>query len=119
MIHYNVWFSLKPAIEESQGLQLVRDFLSQLSEAGEASAFTLLRNSGSPPRSKLPRYQAHVVFRSPEALSEAMTLQAQRGIHQGAHGRVIDAVSEFHVEVFSEISPATPADRDHVYACAI
>ncbi len=103
MLHYHVWFNLKPGIAEEAGLQVVRDYLTELSGAGDSSGFQLLRNFGRPPRSKLPAYHALVEFPDPKALDSAMTKQAQRGIHTGRHGRVVDTVCDFHVEIFTSV----------------
>ncbi len=110
MLHYHVWFNLKPGVTEQAGLAAVSDYLSQLGEAGEASGFQLLRNSGRPPRSKLPAYHALVEFADAGALDAAMKQQAQRGIHLGRHGRVVDAVCDFHVEIFTGIPTLQHAD---------
>jgi hypothetical protein len=88
-----------------------------LSQAGEASGYELLRNKGGPPRSKLPAYHALVTFADTAALDAAMRLQAQRGIHQGRHGRVIDVVCDFHVEIFEHV--AAPAPLAATSACEI
>lgn len=103
MLHYHVWFNLKSGVPEDTGLAAVSDYLSTLTGAGEAQDFQLLRNRGSAPRSKLPAYHALVMFADSEALDAAMKLQAQRGIHHGAHGRVVDVVCDFHVEIFTSI----------------
>ncbi|HVU15286.1 MAG TPA: DUF6614 family protein [Candidatus Didemnitutus sp.] len=106
MLHYHVWFNLKPGVAEEAGLRVVREFLTELGRAGESKGFQLLRNFGRPPRSKLPVYHALIEFSDPAALDAAMKNQAQRGIHAGGHGRVIDVVCDFHVEIFTSI--ATP-----------
>jgi hypothetical protein len=39
-----------------------------------------------------------------------MKAQAGRGIHAGTHGEIIKDVTDFHVEIFSEITdPPQPA----------
>jgi hypothetical protein len=109
MIHYHVWFNLKPEVAEPAGLDVVAQFLTRLSAAGEATGFQLLRNLGRPPRSKLPAYHALVEFADAEALSAAMQQQAGRGIHSGPHGAVIDVVADFHVEIFTHLPAFQPA----------
>ncbi|SDR71003.1 DUF6614 family protein [Opitutus sp. GAS368] len=101
MIHYHVWFNLKPGVREADGLAVVGRFLTNLCASDEATKFQLLRNKGGPPRSKLPRYHALVQFVDEVQLAEAMKKQAARGIHSGLHGNVIDVVTDFHVEIFS------------------
>jgi len=117
MIHYHVWFNLKPEITEEAGLQVVRKYLSGLSTSGDASDFQLLRNRGSAPRSKLPAYHALVEFTDSEALSAAMKKQAQQGIHTGPHGQIINVVCDFHVEVFASVFDAVGSDVSR--ACEI
>lgn len=103
MLHYHVWFNLKSGVVEDVGLQVVRDYLAELSTAEECRGFQLLRNLGTAPRSKLPAYHALVEFADKAALDAAMKHQAQRGIHQGGHGRIVDVVCDFHVEIFDRI----------------
>jgi hypothetical protein len=45
-----------------------------------------------------------------------MKNQAAKGIHQGAHGRVVDFVSEFRVEIFRVLSEEL---APMPYACEI
>lgn len=117
MLQYHVWFNLKAGVVEEVGLGVVRDYLADLSENGESSGFQLLRNFGRPPRSKLPEYHALVEFTDAVALDAAMKKQVQRGIHAGRHGRVIDVVCDFHVEIFTSI--AAPTAADVLQACEI
>jgi len=105
MLHYHVWFNLKPGVSEELGIEVVSAYLSGLSAAGAASQVQLLRNMGRPPQSKLPAYHALVEFPDSEALDAAMKNQVQRGIHTGGHGRVIEVVCDFHVEIFTSITP--------------
>ncbi len=116
MIHYNVWFTFKDGLEENRGLAVVEEFLRGLSSSGEAASFRLLQNKSEGPRTKLPRYQAVIEFADEAALSEAMKHQAARGIHHGAHGRLVDIVSEFRVEIFRVLSEEFAAMQ---YACEI
>lgn len=108
MLHYHVWFNLKPGVSEQEGLGAVAELLSLLSAAGEANRVQLLRNSGQPPKSKLAAYHALVEFTDQAAMDVAMAQQAKRGIHTGAHGRIVEAVCDFHVEIFTTV-PAGPA----------
>lgn len=122
MVHYHVWFNLKPGVSESAGLSIVSRYLVDLCAKAESAAFQLLKNSGSPPRSKLPQYHALVEFRDFEQLGSAMKNQEERGVHRGAHGRVVDVVCDFHVEIFTHLtapSPATLPECIGEYACEI
>lgn len=103
MIHYHVWFNLKPQVPESEGLSTVRHFLIELCASDEAATFQLLRNQGKAPRSKLPHYHALIQFTDETQLASAMKKQAADGIHTGLHGEVINAVTNFHVEIFSQL----------------
>jgi uncharacterized protein DUF6614 len=117
MIHYHVWFNLKPGVLEEEGLRVVQRYLTQLGAAGESAGFQLLRNFGRPPRSKLPTYHALIEFTDGEALGAAMKKQTERGIHSGGHGRIVDVVCDFHVEIFTHL-PAFQ-DAETLYACEI
>ena len=119
MIHYHVWFNLKPEVCEEEGLATVGRFLKNLCAIDEAATFQLLRNKGGPPRSKLPRYHALVQFLSDVQLADAMKKQASRGIHSGHHGDVIDVVTDFHVEIFSLLEEPIVDTRIGLHACEI
>lgn len=108
MIHYHVWFNLKPGVSDKEGLPTVERFLTHLCADREASSFKLLRNNGEAPRSKLPHYHALIEFSDQAQLNEAMKSQAQRGIHTGLHGEIVDVVTDFHVEIFTQISSTAP-----------
>ena len=107
MLHYHVWFNLKDGVEERVGLGVVREYLADLKGARETNGFLLLRNGGAAPRSKLPAYHALVEFSDAAALGAAMKNQTLRGIHTGGHGRVVDVVRDFHVEIFFTLDEGT------------
>lgn len=117
MIHYNVWFAFKDGVGEESGLAVVGNFLRDLCAAGEVSAFRLLRNSAEGPRTRLPKFHALIEFADDAALSRAMRNQGERGIHAGGHGRIVDIVGEFRVEIFRLVAPGTVGDMS--YACEI
>lgn len=121
MIHYHVWFNLKPGVTEADGLAVVARFLRRLCGDAEAVTFQLLRNKGAAPRSWLPRYHALIGFRDDAQLGEAMKRQATRGIHAGLHGDIIEVVTDFHVEIFSLLEEAEAVSGTPVgaYACEI
>ncbi len=119
MLHYHVWFNLKPGITEQSGLEVVSRFLAHLSEAGEARGFQLMKNVGSPPRSKLPAYHALIEFSDAEALDRAMQQQARRGIRVGGHGQVVNVVCDFHVEIFTSVAVIGQPETDALQACEI
>ncbi|MCC5024482.1 MAG: hypothetical protein J6386_17575 [Candidatus Synoicihabitans palmerolidicus] len=97
-------------MSEPAGLEIVDRFLAELSAAGDSAGHRILRNHGKPPRSRLPLYHALIEFADAAALDAAMKTQSQRGIFNGLHGAVVNAVCDFHVEVFSEIS--TPHSQE-------
>ncbi len=119
MIHYHVWFNLKPEVRESEGLATLARFLEKLCATDEAAKFQLLANKGGPPRSKLPRYHALVQFLDETQLADAMKQQAARGVHSGLHGDVIDVVTDFHVEIFSLLEDPLREAAISGYACEI
>jgi hypothetical protein len=119
MIHYHVWFNLKPGVRESDGLATLARFLKKLCATDEAATFQLLSNKGGPPRSKLPRYHALVQFIDEAQLADAMKQQASRGVHSGLHGDVVDVVTDFHVEIFSLLEDPLHEATISGYACEI
>jgi hypothetical protein len=119
MIHYHVWFNLKPEVPEPEGLSVVARFLKKLCAVDEAASFQVFRNKGSAPRSRLSRYHALVQFVDDIQLADAMKKQAARGIHSGLHGEVIDVVTDFHVEIFTLIEDPLVDASAGLYACEI
>jgi len=103
MIHYNVWFDLRVETDETDSLDVIREFLTELHAAGSIAGFQLLRNSGGAAKTKMLRFQALMEFRDDAQFSKAFSEQAARGIHTGLHGRAMALVSAFQIEVFREI----------------
>ncbi len=100
MIHYHVWFTLKPAVDEAEGLAVARSFLNELAGRGAVGRSLLLRNTGEAPKSRLPRYHALFEFADDQQMERAFAAQRAEGIHACAHGRL---VAEMQVEVFREV----------------
>ena len=122
MIHYNIWFNLRGAVDEAGALATVHAFLSNLYDAGSIACFHLLRNSGAEGKSTLPRFQALIEFRDDAQFSTAFSAQAARGIHTGLHGRVMDLVSDFRVEIFTQIAASNPVaavEPSPAYGCEV
>jgi hypothetical protein len=111
MVHYNVRFTLKDGVDASRGVAVVEELLRELCAHGESSGFHLRRD---PPEGS--RFHAVVEFEDDAAMARAMKNQAERGIHRGGHGRVVDVVSEFKVEISRFPSPPRPLMP---YACEI
>jgi hypothetical protein len=118
MIHYNIWFDLRADVEEADGLAIIQSFLSQLYDAGAIGGFQLLRNAGEPSRTKMLRFQALIEFRDDAQFSMAFSAQAARGIHTGLHGRVMDSVSDFRIEIFRQIAVSSP-EGSLQYGCEV
>lgn len=119
MIHYHVWFNLKETVSEASGLATITRFLKKLCAEDEAASFQLLSNKGSPPRSKLARYQALIRFTDDAQLGSAMKKQYEQGLHSGGHGEVMDVVTDFHVEIFSLLNDMLADPAPTPYACEI
>ncbi len=103
MIHYHVWFSLKPEVGEEEGLRLAHAVVAELKGRGVLSRGVVLKNMGSPPKSRLARYHALFEFADDAQMTLAFAGKREEGIRQGPHGRLMESVSEFHVEVFKEV----------------
>lgn len=122
MVHYHVWFNLRSGVEESEGLRVVSLYLADLQARSEAVSFHLLRNRGSAPRSKLPRYHALVEFSDMAQLGLAMKHQSAAGVHHGNHGQMVDVVCDFHVEIFEQfevLGELQLVNRVDDYACEL
>ena len=102
MIHYHVWFSLKPEIGEEIGLTFAREFIAELTAQGKLARGLLLKNTGEAPKSRLLRYHALFEFSDDDQMTVAFADKRKEGIHAGPHGKLMAAVSEFRVEVFRE-----------------
>lgn len=103
MTHYHVWFTLKPAVTEADGLAVARDFIKEITDRGAVARALLLRNSGEAPKSKLPRYHALFEFTDDAQMDRAFAAKRTEGIHAGPHGRLIESIGEMQVEVFREV----------------
>lgn len=108
MVHYHVWFTLKDGVREEHGLEAVEAFLASVCAQGEAAAFRLTRESGT------ASFHALTEFADDEALGRAMKNQHARGIREGAHGKIVDVVSDFRVKVIQ-----VPIAMLTQYACEI
>ena len=86
MIHYNVWFSFRSNVEETEGLAVIHAFLGELHLAGDVAGFQLLKNSGDAAKTKMLPFQALIEFRDEVQFSAAFSAQAARGIHTGLQG---------------------------------
>ena len=67
-------------------------------------------------------YHALVEFSGFGQLGAAMRMQSERGIHNGGHGRIVEVVCDFHVEIFTSIvtpNDKFPAGVIGAYACEI
>lgn len=83
----------------------------------KSSAWLRLRPRTAATVSPLPRYHALVEFADADALDAAMKQQVQRGVYAGGHGRVIDVVCDFHVELFTSL--AADVEAEALQACEI
>ncbi len=119
MIQYHVWFDVRPDVDEQRCLKVVSGFLTALCGTQEADSFRLLRNKGRPPRSRLSQFHALIEFRDDTQLGDSMRRQAQRGIHSGLHGEVIEVVSNFHVEIFETLDAPIVKEAIGFQACEI
>ena len=103
MIHYHVWFSLKPEMSEEEGLRFAKSFIEELRSQGKLARGILLKNTGEAPKSRLLRFHALFEFKDDEQMTAAFADKRKEGIHAGPHGKLMEAVSEFRVEVFREV----------------
>jgi hypothetical protein len=113
MVLYNVRFTLKEAVDESRGVAIVDDFLSELCTNGEAISFRIERESV---RAEAVRFLASIEFSDDASFARAMKNQEERGIHRGKHGEVVRVVSDFKVEVIRSPGPKREVMQ---YACEI
>lgn len=103
MIHYHVWFTLRPGVDEAAGLAAAAAFQAELSAAGRVARCTLTRNTAEPGKSLLPRYHALFEFADDAQMDATFAAQRTAGIHSGAHGELLRLVAEFKVEVFRSV----------------
>jgi hypothetical protein len=113
MVFYNVRFTLKEAVDESHGVAIVEDFLSELCAHGEARSFRVERESVI---ARPAQFLATIQFSDDASFVRAMKNQEERGIHRGKHGEVVRVVGDFKVEVIR--SPGAKREAMQ-YACEI
>ena len=102
MIHYHVWFSLKPEVSEEEGLSFAQAFIAELTIQGKLARGLVLKNTGEAPKSRLLRYHALFEFGDDEQMTAAFASKRKDGIQTGPHGKLMKSVSEFRVEIFRE-----------------
>ena len=103
MIHYHIWFNFRSVVDATEGLSVIQGFLHELHVSGVIARFQLLKNSGSPLKSKLLPFHALIEFQDDAQFGAAFSAQFARGIQTGAHGQVMAQVDEFQIEVFRQI----------------
>jgi hypothetical protein len=103
MLHYHVWFDLKPEIAEADGLRVIHDFLSKLMAERKIAAFRLLKNTATKPDTVLASYDAQIEFNDDAQFAAAFDDLRSLGIHAGPHGEIIQIVADFSADVFQEL----------------
>jgi len=111
VIHYNVWFSLRAGVSESDQMQRVRSFLSDLKNRGQIYDFRLLKNRATAGNGRLAQFHALIMFLNSDQFGLPFGEIATIGVHAGKHGFMIENVSEFIVEVFDEM-PETSGESN-------
>jgi hypothetical protein len=64
--------------------------------------FKLLKNRATGGQSQLEQFHALIEFADDEQFSLPFAEIREAGIHEGAHGAMIENVASFTIEVFSE-----------------
>lgn len=103
MIHYHIWFSLKEGVSEEATLATTRAFIQELTTAGNLARGMVLKNTGEAPKSRLLRYHGLFEFNDDDQMNAAFDGKRREGIHAGPHGKLMEAVAEFRVEIFREV----------------
>ena len=103
MLHYYVWFDLKPAIVEPDAIRVVQRFLSELLAERKIAAFRVLKNTATKPDTVLASYAALIEFNDDAHFAAAFDDLRRIGIHTGPHGEIIEIVADFNADVFQEL----------------
>ncbi len=103
MIHYHVFFSIKPDVPESTCLGAAKEFLEELRLKEYILRGRLLKNSSQKPKTSLPEYHALFEFKNDEIFNSTLTEIRAEGLEKGPHSILMKSVSEFRVEIFREI----------------
>ena len=103
MIHYNVGFSYKDGVVETDELAKAKKFLADLKARNLIHDYRLLRSRAEADQLKLARFQAAIMI-SPDQFQTPFDEVARAGIHSGLHGLMIEHVDTFLVEVFDELT---------------
>jgi|SRR5581483_8694574 len=102
MIHYNVWFSFKAGVDEGQELTRIASFLDRLKSQALIDDFKLLR--GRAAETRLPPFQALILFRDNEQFGRPFEQVAAIGARVGEHGLMIANIDAFMADTFEELS---------------
>ena len=103
MIFYNVWFSFKEDLDESEEIQKLHHFLADFKRRSMIHEYRLMKNRVSKQKSTLLKYHVVIEFGDDSQFEPPFAEIAQIGIHSGLHGAMIENVSDFLVEVFEDI----------------
>ena len=104
MLHYHVWFDLKPEIGEQEAIAAIRTFLSTLLCQQKIAGFRLLGNTGVAPGTVLPHYDALIEFNDEPQFGAAFDELREIGIHTNPHGTIVEMVTNFSADVFKELT---------------
>lgn len=103
MIHYTVSFAVTAGADETAQLARVDRCLADMKTRGVLHDYRLRKNCGQPPRSKLPKFQAAIVFRDADEFRRSFTDVEAIGVHAGLHGAMIEHVEDFSAETFEDV----------------
>jgi hypothetical protein len=103
MIHYNVWFSFKEGVVESDELAKVARFLDDLKTKDLLHDYALLRHRAGSLTTRLARFHAAIRLADDGFLAPFQHVTSA-GIHTGHHGAMIENVDAFIVEIFDELT---------------
>ena len=99
MIHYHVKFNLQKIENRTESLGDIRTFLSELQQKFEIYSFEIVEDNSN----GASTFLAMIQFESDKQFNFPFEKVRAQGINQGLHGKAIENVINFKVEVFRSI----------------
>jgi hypothetical protein len=104
MISYHIFFTPKPDVTDDQIIGLAREFFETLKSEERIRDYRILHVTNPASFQGLPRFQAIVDYESQQALDDAFSfMRRPEKMKEGAHGRLMEQVSEFKVAFTEDV----------------
>jgi hypothetical protein len=104
VISYNIFFSAREGIPETQVTTAAKRFLDYLLAERKLRQYRILQVTNPASFQGLPRFQAIADFASQQEMDESFAFMNQPGkVHEGVHGELVSLVTDFKVSFTADI----------------